>query len=283
MKALSMQQPVAYLAGCLRGDAWLSSPQAHSQFGYLCLRCKDFDFAETFAAAIYAGFGVHAHVRSDERGYALVRKSNGGNRFAVLGGYEPIGIEQKAAWLRGFFDSEGSILLKPKPSHGPNSWDRRILMSGTNLRTLAMARRLMRDINIESRVEETQPTASHIGKLPVFNLVVRGGREHLLRFAGSVGSSIVRKQTLFVRLAESYQADSSASCRAAQALGAAAKRHARAKRVPPLLRPLLDAMKELNAMGIRPTYRRCMPLPNYYRVRAMYTHGELLKMIGVPS
>lgn len=278
MKALSIRQPTAYLAGCLLGDAWLSAPQMKSKHGYLCLRCADLDFAEAFASSITAGFGVPAKVTVDERGYFLVRKSNGGNRFAVLGGYEPVGIEQKAAWLRGFFDSEGCVTLAKKPTTGPNSWDRRIVLTSTNVRTLHMVKQLLMDLNIRAVRYGVRLTEGHKGTKPVFNLQVVGGLESFVRFAASVGSNIGRKQSLLEAMVASYHPDLSQAYRDAQAKGAAA-RDARGDAAATAALPIVvAAIRDMAAAGQKTTLRACWRIQHYWRARKHHSHAELVQL-----
>lgn len=278
MKALSIRQPIAYLAGCLLGDAWLSGPQKKSRYGYLCLRCADREFAEAFTKSIMVGFDVPAKVTVDERGYFLVRKSNGNNRFAVLGGYEPVGIEQKAAWLRGFFDSEGCVTLAKKPAAGPLSWDRRIVLTSTNTHTLYMAKRLLTDLNIRAARYEVRSTRGHKGTKRVFNLQVAGGRESLVRFAASVGSSISRKQEVLGAMVDSYHPNLSQSYRDAQAKGAAVRRARGDEKSAAALPLVVSAIREMADAGQNTTLRACMFIPHYWRARKHHSHSELVQL-----
>lgn len=281
MKALSILQPTAYLAGVLLGDGWLSKPSKNAKYGYLCLRCKDRDFAETFAGAIGDAFSTNAKVKVDERGYFLVRRYNTGNQFAILGGYEPIGLEQKAAWLQGFFDSEGCVSFDKRPG-GPNSWNRRICFAGTNERTLAMASRLLRDLNIRCVVSKQKASNGHIGKKQVFLLIITGGQEFIGRFCSSVGTSIGRKRLLMERLVDSYfsQDDLTDVALRMQKVGATKRRWNGLADALEKLPLVLGEMRRMKSSGTKPTLRRCASIQGYGTVQRHFLHSDLLSMIG---
>lgn len=221
--ALSVRQPMAYLAGCLLGDACLTTGHKNSVRGYLQLRVADWDFANAFSSAIYAGFGVIYVPRKDERGYALVRTYNGFGRFDVLRGLIPSLLEEKAAWLRGLFDSEGNVVCVPKPYQGPRSWDRRIAFFSTNQETLHMGLAYLADLKIVSVIRGWPPSDSHHGSKPVFALLLKNGRENYASFARDVGSSIARKSDRINKLPETYHPDLSDAYREAQLKGAAVR------------------------------------------------------------
>lgn len=217
MKALTIKQPHAYLAGVLRGDGWLNRD--------LCLRVADRDFAETFAAAIREGYGCTAKVTIDERGYFLVRRNSAG-RFEHLREFTTESSEAQAAWLRGYFDSEGNAQLTPVPYRGERSFTRRVSFYSTNEETLTMAASHLADLGIATRHSTMKPSKGHLGTLPVYELAVRGSREQFSTFANLIGSSIERKRENLSRIVGSYCDDMSAVRREMQARGVA-KRIAR--------------------------------------------------------
>jgi hypothetical protein len=204
IKALTVQQPHAYLAGVLKGDAWISSGSGKSPNGYLCLRVADREFAETFAAAITQAFHVPAHAYLDGRGYWLCRKYNGQRRFTPLRDYRPRRPETRAAWLRGLFDSEGNANLTARPDIGPRSFARRVSFYSTNEVTLAIAVGCLAALGIEANVRPTRPSAGHLGSKVVFELAIVASRESYAQFAAQVGSTIPRKQAVLDAIPESY-------------------------------------------------------------------------------
>jgi hypothetical protein len=224
MRAITVRQPTAYLAGALLGDAWLSAGSGRSPGGYLCLRVADADFADAFAAAIRDGYGVITSPRRDERGYWLVRTYNGHGRFNSLREYAASTDEERAVWLRGLFDSEGNAQLLPKPTRGPQSFDRRVAFYSTDLRTLAIADHYMESLGITTKIRAVSPSVGHKGSRQVHELEVRANREAYARFATLVGSSIGRKATVLAALAASYVDDIPGRRREMQAVGAATRR-----------------------------------------------------------
>jgi hypothetical protein len=220
--ALTLVNPVAYLAGVLKGDGWLGSPSGHLH-GHLCLRVADLEFAETFALAIQQGFSLTARVVLDERGYWTVRRYNRGGLFDCLPDFEPTTAVEFAAWLRGLFDSEGCAYLRRRPLVGPESWQRSVTFTSTNTITLDRAARYLAALGIDSYRLSNKLGAGHKGTKPVFRQHVRGSREQYMRFASAVGSSIGRKQQVLDSMAGTYVEDMSAKRREMQARGVASR------------------------------------------------------------
>lgn len=232
VRGLTLVQPcmgssstaVAYLAGALLGDAWLSSPTAHHKHNYLCLRVADLDFAEAFALAIAAGFDIPARVTKDERGYWTVRRYNRDDRFSALRDFEPDGDRQAGAWLRGLFDSEGNAQLTHLPRIGPDSYGRRVAFYTTNETTLARADAYLRDLGMATRIYQRKHTAGHKGLKPVFELSLITSKRNFEVFADLVGSSIQRKAQTLRLLSTTYCTDVPALRRSMQAKGVATRR-----------------------------------------------------------
>lgn len=214
MKALTVRQPHAYLAGVLRGDGWLNNE--------LCLRVADRDFAETFAAAIRDGYGCTAKVNIDERGYFLVRRWSAG-RFEHLRTLKQESTEEQAAWLRGYFDSEGNAQLTPAPSRGDRSFSRRVSFYSTNDETLQTADKYLAALGLVTRRSTPKLSEGHLGTLPVHELALRSSKQQYVTFAELVGSSIERKRITLKRIAESYCEDMATVRREMQARGVAVR------------------------------------------------------------
>ncbi|KOU59911.1 hypothetical protein ADK57_32095 [Streptomyces sp. MMG1533] len=214
MKALTIRQPHAYLAGVLRGDGWLNND--------LCLRVADRDFAETFAAAIRDGYNCTAKVNVDERGYFLVRRHSAG-RFEHLRTFKPGSPEEQAAWLRGYFDSEGNAQLTPRRANGARSFSRRVSFYSTNEETLRMADGHLATFGLTTRRCTFKPSKGHLGTLPVHELALRSSKQQYSTFAELVGSSIERKRNTLALIAASYCDDMSAVRREMQARGVATR------------------------------------------------------------
>lgn len=220
---LSIQQPCAYLAGVLRGDAWLSTGSGKSPNGYLCLRVADGDFAEAFALSVKAAFGVATAPRRDERGYWLVRTYNGYGRFNGLPTFQADRDAERAAWLRGLFDSDGNANLKHRPEKGPGSYARRVAIYSTRQDTLDQAADYLGDLGIATKLRPTANSKGHIGTKVVSELSLRSSRAQYYRFATLVGSSIERKRDTLNAIVSSYCDDLSAAYRRAQAAGVAVR------------------------------------------------------------
>lgn len=204
MKALSLTQPIAYLAGVLVGDGCLTAKHPRGAYGYFQLRVKDSDFAKATADAINSGFGVLVSPRRDERGYWMVKTYNGYGRFDVLRGFVPTTDGERTAWLRGLFDSEGNAQFRRQPNISPNAIGRRVAIYSTLLCTLDAARAYLEVLGIRTALRATKNSKSHKGDRVVFQLEVSGGREQYDRFRSMIGTSIARKALALDAIVQSY-------------------------------------------------------------------------------
>lgn len=194
-----------YLAGCLVGDACITKGHRKTINGYLRLRCADRDFATAFANAIFDGYGIRVNTLQDRDGYWDIRAYNGWRRFDALKSLRPTYHEEKAAWLRGFFDSEGNAVCVARPKRGPYSWNRRVAMFSTNGATLEAARGFLSDLGIGSRICAWKCGAGHMGDKPVSAVILNSSKPNFHLFASVVGSSISRKQLTLSMIATTYQ------------------------------------------------------------------------------
>jgi hypothetical protein len=262
---------LAYLAGVLHGDGWCTALT-------IGLRVADRDFSDAFAAALRGVFGVSVEPKTDERGYWLVRVSNKTGRFSQIRSYAPMTVDEKAAWLRGLFDSEGNAQLRPN-GISENSYGRRVAIYSTDRTTLERARTLMVDLAIPTILRVTRNSASHKGTKAVYELTVCGSRDNYARFATSVGSSIVRKQSVLDAIPGSYRPDPSEHCRIAQRLGAATKHRHTMEIVLPRV---VDGVRDLIARGVKPTQRACRAIPGYNTVQPWVAQTTLVEMALKP-
>lgn len=194
MKALSVWQPQAYLAGVLHGDGWCTDLT-------LGLRCKDLDFSETFAAALNDACGTQVKPKRDERGYWLIRQGNKSGRFSHLKAFEPSDNDHLSAWLRGLFDSEGNAQLWHMKA---SSFHRRIAIYSTSMSTIERAAEFLDWLDVPHSIRATRKSRTSKGTKTVFELrMVR--KEGFERFRTMVGSSIARKEATIRAITESYQ------------------------------------------------------------------------------
>jgi hypothetical protein len=265
MKALSLWQPRAYLAGVVLGDGWCTRLT-------LGLRVADEDFARAFAAAILAEFSVQAVCRRDERGYWLVRTSNKTGRFSALLNFAPSSQDEKAAWLRGLFDSEGNATLS-RAKVSANAWNRRVALFSTEPSTIARAARYLRDLGIETRLSTMKPSTGHKGKRTVWQLTVRHSKANFARFSALVGSSIARKAATLAAIPTTYQPDGHHA--RAQATSAANRRERSRRTVlPSVVARIHDRLQA----GLPVTCRACLAIPGYWAARGHALHTELVAM-----
>lgn len=266
MRALTVWQP--YLAGILHGDGWCTNLT-------LGLRVKDRDFADAFCAAINEGFGLSVSPKRDERGYWLTRIGNKSGRFSHLRAFEPRTDTEKAAWVRGLFDSEGNACII-RTKRGPESFHRRISMSSTRVETLETASDHLGALGIISQIRATKSHLhpSHKGTKVVFELKVLR-RPSMQAFAAVVGSSIGRKQATLNLISSTFQADPSEAARRKQRIGAAT-RHRRTMTVT--LPSVVHGIANLIADGVKPTQRNCRPIPGYNTIQRHIPQARLVAM-----
>lgn len=268
MRALTLmtrQDALAYLSGVIRGDGWLTKE--------LGLRCADRDFAQAAADALAVGFAVQCTPKTDERGYWLIRLGNASGRFNLLRDIAANSASERAAWLRGLFDSEGNAQLTPHPRIGPNSFGRRIAMYSTSIATLDIATGHLEVLGVRSRTRATKNSAGHKGALTVYELSLVGNRDNYARFAALVSSNISRKRVAMRRVVQTYQPDLSACRRASQLLGAAAKT-ARTKSI--VIPEVIANMRAMIERGDRVTCRACADINGYWAARGHLSHGQLV-------
>jgi LAGLIDADG-like domain len=263
IRALTVRQPIAYLAGVLAGDGYLSRPSAGERHGILGLHVADEAFARAFADAIGAAYGVEVPVVRESDGYWRARKYSGGGRFDELPAFLAQHDEQRAAWLRGFFDAEGNANLTPKPARGPSSWDRRVAFYNTDLAILDTALSYLTALRIPGRIRPARSSAGHLGRKQVYELLVIPCRPSFEQFARLIGSSIPRKQAVLDAIPASYS-DRRTARRQAQAAGAATKR---ARAIEERLPRLLTMVAEHIAADRKPTYAALSRMDGFWSAR----------------
>jgi hypothetical protein len=198
-----MTEMIAYLAGVLHGDGFLTVEK--NSRGYLGLRVADRDFADAFSSCLHAAYGVVAPVRLDERGYNLVRTYNGYGRFDQLRAYDPANNHERGRWLRGLFDSEGNAYCARSVTLGPRSWQRRVTFFSTNVGTLQRAIGFLEILGVRAKIVPWRHGTGHKGTLPVHAIILAAGKLNFETFLAAVGSSIARKREAIERMISTYQ------------------------------------------------------------------------------
>ena len=193
---------VSYLAGVLAGDGYVTKDGRR-----LGLHVKDEDFVRAFALALNNAFAAVVQPFRDD-GYWRVTCSRASG-FSWLHEWNPSGAREAGLWLRGFFDSEGSVSLIPQAHLSPGAMWRKVAMYSAEPSTIDKAQHLLRGLGIDTVVTSRAGTAAkatgHFGMKRIYELRVRCSKEGYARFAEAVGSSIGRKQEILQRLAPSYK------------------------------------------------------------------------------
>lgn len=264
---------MSYLCGVLHGDGWCN------EVGRIGLRVRDRDFAEAFTTAINLVFGVEMTAKLVRhvgcRYYWTARMSRIDGRFLSIRKHTPRGLKEKAAWLRGFFDSEGNAQLIPLPKVSKHSVQRAVRMFSTCETTISTAHSYLDFLGISATQYQMKNTTGHLGSKIVICLAVRHGKENFVKFATLVGSNIARKRTVLAKIPKSYRPDFIAHCRKNQLKGARTKHHNLLLVTVPTV---IKGIAEMIAQGIIPTQRQCAGIKGFYSVQRHYTQCGLIRM-----
>lgn len=257
---------IAYLAGVLHGDGYCTARA-------IGLHVKDLDFAETFALAIREVSTAIVKPSPDRKKYWRVVLLQP-ECFKGVKRYHPQSESEYASWLRGFFDSEGSAYCG-RTRRWENSFNRRVGFFNTNIDTLRRAKRYCEQIGVSAEIRPIKSSNGHLGSLPVFELRLANGRDNFTRFAWLVGSSIDRKMKILRAIPLSFSVDHGAAMRAAQLIGATAKRQ---KTLNETLPTVLREIRKLIDSGIAPTQRNCAGIKKYGSVVSIFGTLGLARM-----
>lgn len=253
----------AYMAGVLFGDGYCTD----KGFG---VTAADKDFVQAFAEAAFRVYGVKPTV-GYERTYWRFFKKNLSGKFSLAKSYEPITLDEKSAWLRGFFDSEGNAQLALNV--GARGYThRRVSFYSTEISTILKAESYLNDLSISTRWRATKNSEGHIGSKVVYELALRK-KEDFRRFTALVGSSIKRKQDALDAISISF--DETDYVRIAQKKGAATKRE---RTLLVTLPKVLLEIKAIIDAGEKPTQRRCRAITGYNTIQPLFPQKELIKM-----
>lgn len=273
MKAQTVREARCFLAGCLKGDAWITKTRE----SYLCMRVVDYEFAFEFSRCIELGFKLNSSVTVDERSYYLVRRYNKQKMFDCLLDMEPETKREKQMWLRGVFDSEGSV--EAKLNNRTGQWTRRVAMFSTNMKTLKRVQSYLRELKISVRgIQKWSMTKGHIGTKQVYAVVLNSSKENFEAFQCNVGFTIFRHQINVITLCVSYDVrNKSDVLREGQAKAAKTRRE---KFFNVILPEILAALKQYLSDGGSPTMRDCSKhVPKYGSALHYFKHFELLEKV----
>lgn len=271
---ISTVHPKAYLAGCINGDAYLSKPGRKCKYGTFGLNAKDLDFVQMFVACIRQEYGFEVNITKHSESFFSARRYNSKDVFSGLESYEPQTQIEIASWIRGVFDSDGSVFIGKHKGGRNNSRHRLIVICQSYLDILQRVKTYLLAIGIASKIYNTKLSKSHYGTKPMYRLQITGGRSSFGLFASLVGSSIKRKSDKIKAIVETY-CDLKVTQRSAQLLGAKTKNE---KRVNQTIPYVLDELRLRVASGRKPRMRECMDIKGYGGLLRYHNHSELLAM-----
>lgn len=254
---------IFYLAGVLHGDGFNGKK--------IGLLAKDKDFVEEFARClnIICNQAKKPIPRGD---YWEVRIGNKTGKFNFIKDTIPISIEQKGAWIRGFFDSDGTATFSKLKKY-PNSYCRSIRICKSKMDVLEKCAQYLRDINIPCKIVSKAHGTGHFGTKPMFEVKISICKENCERFKNLVGSSIARKFKNLCLMCEYQNPDE--YLRRGQLIGAAAKKK---KTIEIMLPSVVKGIKSLLDNGIKPTQRNCRSIIGYNTIQTRYSQSDLIQM-----
>ena len=197
---------LAYLVGATLGDGSIYRAKLHYN-DEIKLAVVDRDFAESFAECLFCVFPFHQRFKISATSY------DGCGRYIVRVGSslladflsQPLNQLDRfirphaAAFLRGLFDAEGSVLVSP---NGGRRLSVRLELTNSDTEMLDYAQELLAELRINSRAGQYKRASPVILSIrgkpvcfssPTFWLQI-AQQLSLHRFAENVGFTIERKQ-----------------------------------------------------------------------------------------
>lgn len=187
----------AYVLGASCGDCEVAKT-------HIRLKVNDVDFAEAFRQALKNGFGMDSYVNPyhDGRNQRYIVNCGSVLLSHYLRQRSPFGIydwrvpneiwnganEAKRAFLKGWFDSEGSF-IKTSDNVTGNS---------NNLIGIMEIKCLLKELGIATTPNEPKPKLDKFHKRPNYRISICN-RANIERFAQQIGFSIERKQSRLLR------------------------------------------------------------------------------------
>jgi intein-encoded DNA endonuclease-like protein len=196
---------LGYILGAVVGDGFIND----SSIG---MNIKDKDFALSFKEAFEREFKKEGKLHFYNGLWRIIFHSvelvKSFRNFDTINLVNKGNKEVKGAFLRGFFDSEGSVYLRIIRGKGISS--RRIEISNKNYELLSFCKNLLEGLEIKTREIEKRIRKERMLKnriLPVseyFRFTLKEDKNNFLRFRNLVGFSINRKQEKLEAIINSY-------------------------------------------------------------------------------
>lgn len=169
-----MGQEIAYVKGVLDGDGWIDQWSRNSR---LCLEVKDEWFAKEFFDALKRlGLSPYTSERDRVRsfnGYTFsshmirVRATVDRELVKRIGVFEPVTDEEKRAYVRGFFDSEGCFKVytgfRLRNGRYYERTDYNLKISNQNLLLLTKIQTILSEFGVDMTIRNySHDTCAHL-------------------------------------------------------------------------------------------------------------------------
>jgi intein/homing endonuclease len=198
---------LGYVLGSIAGDGFI----INSSIG---MNVKDKDFALAFREAFEREFNKEGKLHFYNGLWRIIFHSvelvNLFRNFNMFNLIKEGNREVKCAFLRGFFDSEGSASLNI--IRGKGHADRKIEIANKNYKLLLFCKNLLENLGIETRKMDKRIREERFfknRKLPIleyFRFTLKENKDNFLKFRNLIGFSIKRKQEKLESIINSYLA-----------------------------------------------------------------------------
>jgi intein-encoded DNA endonuclease-like protein len=199
---LTITKDLGYILGVIYGDGYLSENS-------IGLNVKDKDFALTFKTSLEKFFRKNAKLHSYNGLWCVLLHSRSAVKFLKKFDYHIIvncSQDIKCAFLKGFYDSEGSAYYHEKTGVR----NRKIELCNTNLELLTFCKNLLqvcgiKTLKIGERIRKEREIKGRKLKPTIFfRFHLAENIENLKLFKNLIGFSIMRKQKNLEKMIDSY-------------------------------------------------------------------------------
>ncbi len=197
-----LSKNLGYIVGVLVGDGWINKNS-------IGLKAKDKDFILAFKKALEDEFKLNTKLHFYNDLWRAELHSREIVKFLTNFDYKIIkkeNIEVKCAFLKGFYDSEGSAYYQEKIGVR----NRKIELCNTDLELLTFCKTLLEEsgintLKIDKRLRDIRVLRGRTLPIMIYaRFLLKENKENFIRFKNLIGFSIERKQKNLDKMINSY-------------------------------------------------------------------------------